>query len=107
LKREEFMKMIAECNVPENIDQKLLDDASTMMSKWGEGLVHIGADKDHLFTHYGLMESSGDDEATKKAKAALRCVASKIFKSELPKTDAVAIMKNLNDLNKPGFRWLQ
>jgi len=107
LKREEFMKMIAECNVPENIDQKLLDNASMMMKKWGEGLVHVGADKDHLFTHHGLADKPEESEASKKAKAALRCVALKIFNSEMPKNDAVGIMKNLNDINKPGFRWLQ
>jgi hypothetical protein len=107
LKREEFMKMIAECNVPENIDQSLLDNASVMMTKWGEGLVHVVADKDHLFKHHGLSDKPEDNEATKKVKAALRCVASKIFDSELPKNDAAGIMKNLNDINKPGFRWLQ
>lgn len=99
--------MIAECNVPENIDQKLLDSASVMMGKWGEGLVHVGADKDHLFKHYGLAEKPEDSAVAKKEKAALRCVASKIFKSELSKSDAEGIMKNLNDINKPGFRWLQ
>jgi hypothetical protein len=107
LKKDEFMKMIEECNVPKNIDQKLLDEASVMMTKWGEGLVHVGADKDHLFKHYGLMDKPEDSEPTRKEKAALRCVASKIFKSELPKEDAVGIMKNFNKINQPGFRWLQ
>ena len=33
LKKEEFMKMIEDCNLTKNIDQKLLDEASVMMTK--------------------------------------------------------------------------
>lgn len=107
MKKDEFMKLIADCQMPESFDQKLLDEASVMMSKWGEGLVHVGADKDHLFKHHGLADKPEDSETTRKEKEALRCISSKIFKSELPKADAVSIMKNLNKINQPGFRWLQ
>jgi len=30
-----------------------------------------------------------------------------MFKSEIRKEDAIGIMKNLNGLNGPGFRWLE
>jgi len=107
MKKDDFMKLIQECQMPESFDQKLLDNASIMMTKWGEGLVHVGADKDHLFMHHGLADKPEDSDLIKKQKAALRCVSSKIFKSELPKNDATGIMKNLNKINEPGFRWLQ
>ena len=107
MKKDDFMKLIQECRIPESFDQKLLDDASIMMTKWGEGLVHVGTDKDHLFKHHGLVDKPEDSEETLKQKAALRCVASKIFKSELPKNDATVIMKSFNNINKPGFKWLQ
>ncbi len=101
------MKLIADCQVPEQFDQKLLDEASIMMKKWGDGLVHVGADKDHLFKHHGLADKPDDSEKAKKEKAALRCISTKIFKSELRKEDAVGIMKNFNKINEPGFRWLE
>jgi hypothetical protein len=106
LKKEEFMKKIAECNLPENIDQKLLDEAAPMMKKWGEGYEHEGVDKEYLFKHFGLEDKPEDGDMVRKEKAALRCVASKIFKTELKKSDAEEIMRNLNKINKPGFRWL-
>jgi len=57
--------------MPENFDQKLLDEASMMMKKWGEGLVHVGADKDHLFKSFGLIEKAEDTEAIKKERKQL------------------------------------
>jgi hypothetical protein len=107
MKRTDFLKLIEDCQMPDKFDQKLLDDASSMMKKWGDGLVHVGADKEHLFKSFGLSDKAGDSETTKKEKAALRCLASKIFKSEIRKEDAIGIMKNLNGLNGPGFRWLE
>jgi len=93
--------------MPEHFDQNLLDSASMMMNKWGEGYLHEGADKEYLFKHFALDDRAEDTDAVKKEKAALRCVASKIFKSTLRKTDAVSIMKNFNSINTPGFRWLE
>lgn len=107
MKKDDFMKLIQDCQMPESFDQKLLDDASVMMTKWGEGYEHEGADKEHLFKHYGLADKPEDSETIRKEKAALRCISSKIFKSELSKSDATGIIKNLNTINKPGFRWLQ
>ncbi len=107
MKKDDFMKLIKECQVPESFDQKLLDKASAMMTKWGEGLVHVGADKDHLFKQHGLADKPEDSELIKKQKAALRCISSQIFKSEIAKNDAADIMKNFNNINKPGFSGLQ
>jgi hypothetical protein len=99
--------MIKDCQMPERFDQNLLDSSSMMMNKWGEGYLHEGADKEYLFKHFALDDRAEDTDAVKKEKAALRCVASKIFKSTLHKTDAVSIMKNFNNINTPGFRWLE
>lgn len=107
LKKDDFMKLIKDCKMPESFDQKLLDEASIMMKKWGEGYEHEGADKEYLFKHYNLADKPEDSEQVRNEKAALRCIASKIFKSELSKSDATGIMKNLGSINKPGFRWLQ
>ena len=101
------MKLIQDCKIPEKFDQKLLDSAANMMKKWDVGLKHEGADIEHLFKNFGLIDKADDDEAVKKEKAALRCITSKIFKSELPKENAVGIMKNLNAVKGPGFRWLE
>jgi hypothetical protein len=101
------MNMIKDCQMPERFDQNLLDSSSMMMNKWGEGYLHEGADKEYLFKHFALDDRAEDTDAVKKEKAALRCVASKIFKSTLRKTDAVSIMKNFNNINTPGFRWLE
>jgi hypothetical protein len=107
LKKDEFMKLIQDCPIPERFDQELLNNAAAMMRKWGEGLVHVGTDMEHLFKTFGLNNKSDDNELVQKEKAALRCVASKIFKSELRKEDAVGIMQNFNNIREPGFRWLQ
>ena len=93
--------------MPERFDQELLNKAAAMMEKWGEGLVHVGTDKEHLFKTFGLVDEHDDNELVKKEKTALRCVASKIFKSELSKEDAIGIMQHFNSIKEPGFRWLQ
>ena len=107
MKKDDFMKLIKDCQIPESFDQKLLDEASLMMTKWGEGYRHEHADKEYLFKHFGLVDKPEDSESILLEKAALRCVASKIFDSEMHKSDAVGIIKNFNNINKPGFRWLQ
>ena len=107
MKKEEFMKLIQDCDIPESFDQKLLDSAANMMNKWDAGLKHEGVDREHLFENFGLNEKTSDSEIVKKEKTALRCVASKIFKSEISKENAIGIMKNFNSLKRPGFRWLE
>jgi hypothetical protein len=50
------------------------------------------------------VDKPEDSKSILLEKAALRCVASKIFKSEFRKSDAAGIIKNFNNINKPGFR---
>ncbi|OPY48476.1 MAG: hypothetical protein A4E48_02780 [Methanosaeta sp. PtaU1.Bin060] len=110
LKKEEFLKLIEDCKVSSmTFDQRLLDTAAAMFEKWGLQAHDTWAetDKEHLFTSYGMVEKSDDSDALKGEKKALRCIASKIMKTQINKEDAVGIMKNLNSINKPGFRWLQ
>jgi hypothetical protein len=111
LKKEEFMKQIQECQTPERFDQHLLDQAAAMFEKWGLQAHDPGlwakTDKEHLFQTHGLNDKSEDSEAVKKEKKALRCVASQIMKTQISKEDAVGIMKNLNRITEPGFRWLE
>ncbi len=111
MKRDEFMKNIEECEILGNFDQKLLDQAAAMFEKWGF-LAHdpglwAKTDKEHLFQTHGLNDKNDDGEAVKKEKKALRCVASKIMKTQISKEDAVGIMKNFNRIMEPGFRWLE
>jgi hypothetical protein len=66
LKKEEFMRQIEDCRLPEAFDQYLLDNASEMFSKWGK-TTHMD-EKEHLFESSGLASKSGDSEALKKEK---------------------------------------
>jgi hypothetical protein len=34
-------------------------------------------------------------------------VTSKIMKTQISKKDAVGVMKNLNRIREPGFKWLE
>jgi hypothetical protein len=109
VKRDEFMKLIQECEMPGNFDQNLLDKAAAMFEKWGL-LAHDTwdeTDKGHLFKNFGLNDEVGDSNEVKTKKKALRCISSKIMKSQIGREDAVGIMKNFNKIKEPGFRWLQ
>jgi len=109
MKRDEFMKLIQECEASGNFDQHLLDHAAAMFEKWGL-LAHDTwdeADKGHLFHDFGLNDDASDSNAVKMEKKALRCISSKIMKSQIGKEDAVGIMKNFNKIKESGFRWLQ
>ena len=77
MKKEEFMRQIEDCRLPEAFDQYLLDNASEMFSKWGK-TTHMD-EKEHLFGSSGLASKSGDSDALKKEKAALRCVCEKMM----------------------------
>jgi hypothetical protein len=109
LKKDEFMKQIQECQTPERFDQHLLDNAAAMFEKWGLQAHDTWAetDKEHLFQAHGLNDKSEDSQTVKIEKKALRCVASKIMKTQINKEDAVGVMKNLNRIREPGFRWLE
>ncbi len=111
MKRDDFMKNIQECEILNNFDQGLLDQAAAMFEKWGL-LAHdpglwAKTDKEHLFDDFGLNDKFGDNDAIKRQKKALRCISSKIIKTQINKEDAVGIMKNLNKIGEPGFRWLR
>jgi hypothetical protein len=111
MKRDEFMKNIQDCEIPDIFDQDLLDRAVAMFDKWGL-LAHdpglwAKTDKEHLFKDFGLNDNDTDTDADKKQKKALRCVSSFIMKSQIRKQDAKDIMKNFNKIRDPSFRWLQ
>ena len=111
MKRDEFMKDIQECEIPDNFDQDLLDQAAAMFEKWGL-LAHdpglwAKTDKEHLFKDFGLNDKVSDNDAVKRQKKSLRCISSKMIKTQISKEDAVGIMKNFNKIGDPGFRWLQ
>ena len=109
MEREEFLRQIDSCQIPESFDQNLLDRAAAMFEKWGLPAHSTWAEtgEEHLFETHGLNDRSDDSEATKKEKRALRCIASKIMGMQIRKENAVGIMKNFNSINKPGFRWLE
>ncbi|VVB70347.1 Uncharacterised protein [uncultured archaeon] len=111
MKKDEFMKNIQECEILDNFDQGLLDQAAAMFEKWGL-LAHgpglwAKTDTEHLFDDFGLNDKVGDSDAVKRQKKALRCISSKMMNTQIRKEDAVGIMKNFNKIGKPGFRWLQ
>lgn len=105
------MKEIQECEIIDNFNQDLLDQAAAMFEKWGFTAHNPGlwdqTDKGHLFNDFGLNDKADDSDVIKKQKKALRCISSKMIKSQISKEDAVGIMKNLNRIGEPGFRWLQ
>jgi hypothetical protein len=105
LKKEEFMQQIIEsCTLPETFDQHLLDNASEMFSKWGM-TTHID-ETEHLFERSGLAPKTGDSDALKKEKEALRCVCKKMMDAKLNRRDAAVIIKNFNNIKDPGFEWV-
>ena len=111
MKKDEFMKQIQECQTPERFDQQLLDNAAAMFEKWGLQAHDPGlwakTDNEHLFDDFGLNDKVSDNDEIKRQKKALRCISSRIIKTQIHKEDAVGIMKNFNKIGEPGFRWLQ
>jgi hypothetical protein len=105
LKKEEFMRQIEGCKVPESFDQHLLDNASEMFSKWGM-TTHMD-EKEHLFERSGLAPKPGDSNALKKEKEALRCVCQKMMEAKLNSKDAAVIIKNFNKIKDPGLEWVE
>ena len=105
MKKEEFMKQIDGCKLPEIFDQHLLDIASEMFSKWGMS-THMD-EKEHLFKSSGLVPKPGDGDAVKKEKEALRCVCEKMMNSQLNRKDAAVIIKNFNNIIDPEFEWVE
>jgi hypothetical protein len=111
MKRDEFMKNIQDCEILGNFDQNLLDQAAAMFEEWGLLTHNPGlwakTDNELLFKKFGLNDEVSDNDLVKREKKVLRCISSKIMKSQIHKEDAVEIMKNFNKMGEPGFRWLQ
>lgn len=107
MKKDEFMKLIEGCPLPERFDQHLLDHAAAMFQKWGL-MAHTSWDEantEHLFKNFGLDDKADDSAPVKKEKEALRCLASKIMKTQISRDDASDIMKNFNRIKDPSFKW--
>lgn len=105
MKKEEFMKQIEGCRLPEIFDQHLLDHAAEMFGKWGM-TTHMD-EKEHLFERFGLVPKTGDSDALKKEKEALRCVCERMMDAKLNRKDAADIIKNFNKIKDPGFEWVE
>ena len=105
MKKAEFMRQIEDCRLPEIFDQHLLDHAAEMFSKWGM-TTHMDK-KEHLFERFGLAPKTGDSDALKKEKEALRCVCEKMMETNLNRKDAAVIIKNFNKIKDPGFEWVE
>lgn len=99
------MQQIKGCRLPEIFDQHLLDNASEMFSKLGM-TTHMD-EKEHLFEMSGLTSKTGDSDALKKEKEALRCVCEKMMEAKLSRKDAEVIIKNFNNIKDPGFEWVE
>ncbi len=105
MRKDEFLQQIDGCRLPTTFDQHLLDNASEMFSKWGM-TTHLD-EKEHLFESSGLAPKTGDSDAQKKEKEALRCVCEKIMKTNLSRKDASIIIKNFNNIKDPEFEWVE
>jgi hypothetical protein len=105
LKKEEFMRQIEGCRLPEIFDQHLLDNASEMFSKWGM-TTHMD-EKEHLFERSGLASEPGDSNALKNEKEALRCLCEKMMEAKLNRNDAAVIIRNFNKIKDPGYDWVE
>jgi hypothetical protein len=64
-------------------------------------------EKEHLFQSAGLVPKTGDSNALKKEKEALRCVCEKMMDAKLSKKDASDLIKNFNKIKDPGFKWIE
>lgn len=101
MRKDEFMKQIEGCKMPENFNQDLLDKASEMFLKWGKSW-HMN-EKEYLFKNFGLDDVKGDSEEILREKDALRCVAKKMMDLKLNNQDASTIVKNLNNIRNPDY----
>jgi hypothetical protein len=99
LKKDEFMKVIEGCKIPESFDQHLLDHASEMFNKWGRtGQYGHMDEKEYLFKQYGLDDKPEDSLPIKEEKEALRCVCSKMMDAKINRKDASEVIKNFNKI---------
>jgi hypothetical protein len=101
LRKDEFMKEINSCKMPDHFNQELLDKASAMLLKWGKSW-HMN-EKEYLFKNFGLDEDKGVSEEMKREKDALRCVSMKMMNLQINNQDAATIMKNMNMIRNPDY----
>lgn len=105
LKKKDFLSHIEGCMLPERFDQHLLDHAADMFAKWGKS-THMN-EKEYLFETFGLASKSEDDNEIKRQKVSLRCVCTRIMEAKLSRKDAMELIKNLNNVMDPGYKWLE
>ena len=104
MNKEEFLRQIEGCKLPQSFDQHLLDHAAEMFGRWGR-TTHMD-EREHLFETFGLASKSEDSNAMRMEKVALRCVCSKMMDAKLNRTDAANIIRNFNKIKEPGFKWV-
>ncbi|MDM7934279.1 MAG: hypothetical protein QUS08_02670 [Methanothrix sp.] len=104
MNKEEFLRMIEGCRLPESIDQHLLDHAAEMFGKWG--MTRHMDEREHLFESFGLASRPEDSNELRMEKAVLRCVCKRIMDAKLNRKEAAEIIRNLNRIRDPGFTWL-
>ena len=75
-----------------------------MFNKWGM-TTHMD-EREHFFERSGLASETGDSDALKKEKEAIRCVCEKMMEAKLNRKDAAAIIKNFNEIKDPEFEWI-
>lgn len=96
MKKDEFMKQIEGCRLPEKFDQHLLDHAAEMFGRWGTSW--HSDEREHLFETYGLASRPEDSLAVKAEKGALRCIITRMMRMPLSKEDASSLIRNFNRL---------
>jgi hypothetical protein len=101
LRKDEFLKQIEDCNLPDSFDQHLLDHASSMFLQWGKS-THA-SEGEHLFERFGLADERDDSNALKREKEALRCLALKVMNMQVNREDASDLMKNMNRIRDPNY----
>jgi hypothetical protein len=105
LKKEEFIRQIEGCKLPEKFDQHLLDKAAEMFGKWGKS-THMD-EKEHLFRTFGLASKPNDNIEEKMQKVSLRCICTRMMEAKLNRKDAAEVIKNLNKMMDTGYQWVE
>jgi hypothetical protein len=105
MRKEDFIKLMESCKIPERFDQHLLDHAAEMFAKWGM-TAHMD-EKEHLFESFGLASKPEDSHLQKKDKAALRCVIKRMMEAKLSRKDAATIIKNFNNIMSQDVKWVE
>ncbi len=105
MKKEDFLKQIESCILPEIFDQHLLDHAAEMFGKWGK-TTHMD-ETEHLFENFGLASGPEDSDQAKAQKAALRCVCTRMMEANINRKDAADLIRNFNRIKDTDYKWLE